>query len=138
LGIHSTRVVWFEDDPPEVWPRQAIAALTTHDLPTLAGMLSGGDSPPAMRHRLERLVGPLAGRDLLDVSVEVHHRLGASRAGLAVATLEDAVGVLERPNQPGTASVTNWSRALPVAVDDLPHHDGARRTLGALSTARPD
>ena len=40
-GILSTRLVWFEDDPPEAWPRQALAMVTTHDLPTLAGMCRG-------------------------------------------------------------------------------------------------
>src|SRR5438270_6965725 len=34
----SYRLLWFEEDPPEVYPVQAMAAVTTHDLPTVAGL----------------------------------------------------------------------------------------------------
>lgn len=137
-GIHSTRVVWFEADPPEAWPPLALGAVTTHDLPTLAGMVTGADSPPAMLARLERLVGPVTGRPPGAVAVDVHRRLGASGAGLVVATLEDALGVPERPNLPGTEHAENWSRALPVPIDDLAEHPLATRVLGALAGSRPD
>lgn len=137
-GIFSTRVLWFEDEPPEDWPAQALGAVTTHDLPTLAGMASGQDSPPAMLARLERLVGPVARRPLPEVAVEVHRRLGSSAARLVVATLEDALGVTVRPNHPGREDPRNWSRALPVALDDLPEHPLAGPLLAALADARPD
>ena len=43
-GLLSTRLLWFEDaPPPEHWPAQAMAAITTHDLPTVAGVWSGVD-----------------------------------------------------------------------------------------------
>ncbi len=48
-GILSYRVFWFERDgaqrflPPEDYPRMAMAAVTTHDLPTLAGFCEGRD-----------------------------------------------------------------------------------------------
>ena len=40
---------------------------------------------------------------------------------LVVATLEDALAVAERPNIPNTTSGQrpNWSRALPVPLDDF-------------------
>jgi 4-alpha-glucanotransferase len=137
-GILSTRVVWFERAPPERWPETALAMVTTHDLPTLAGMCSGQDSPPEMRESLERLVGPLAERPTADLAPQVHRRLGQSPAALAVATMEDVLGVAERPNVPGTTDATrpNWSIALPVAVEDLPSDPGARRTLTALAEGR--
>lgn len=137
-GIHSTCVMWFEDEPPEAWPSLALGALTTHDLPTLAGMRSGADSPARMREHLEQLVGPLDARPLDDLSAAVHARLGAARCQVVVATLEDALGVLDRPNRPGTEDERNWSQALPVLVDDLPGHRGATRTLLALASSRPD
>jgi 4-alpha-glucanotransferase len=137
-GILSTRVVWFEDEPPERWPEHALGMVTTHDLPTLSGLVGGTDSPPAMRARLERLVGPVAGRSDEDVALDVHARLGAGATALVLATLEDLAGSTERPNRPGTTSDDrpNWSLALPVAVDDLPRHPRATAVLGALAGGR--
>jgi (1->4)-alpha-D-glucan 1-alpha-D-glucosylmutase len=49
IGILSYRVLWFERDAkggflaPELYPVQAIAIPTTHDLPTLAGFWTGRD-----------------------------------------------------------------------------------------------
>ena len=92
-------------------------------------MVRGTDAPPAMRASLERLVGPLGDRALDEVDREVHHRLGRSPAVLALATLEDLLEVEDRPNQPGTTDDErpNWSRALPVLVDDLPDHPAPPR-----------
>lgn len=137
-GILSTRVVWFEEDPPETWPTEALAMVTTHDLPTLAGMCSGQDSPPEMLGNLERLVGPVAGRAFGEVSVDLHRRLGASPAAFALATLEDVLAVVERPNVPGTTDEErqNWSDGLPVPIDELPHHHAAEATLRALDAGR--
>jgi 4-alpha-glucanotransferase len=137
-GILSTRVVWFEREPPESWPEAALAMVTTHDLPTLAGMCSGTDAPVEMRGNLEHLVGPVADRSVEDVAVAVHQHLARSPAALAVATMEDVLGVAERPNVPGTtdADRPNWSVALPVPIDDLDGHAGARRTLDALAAGR--
>jgi 4-alpha-glucanotransferase len=41
--VLSYRVWWFEPEPPEAWPRKALGAVTTHDLPTIAGVLDGSD-----------------------------------------------------------------------------------------------
>ncbi|MEW6385966.1 MAG: 4-alpha-glucanotransferase [Thermodesulfobacteriota bacterium] len=55
-GIFSYRVFYFERDrnqhflPPENYPRQALATVTTHDLPTLAGFWEGRDI--ALKERL--------------------------------------------------------------------------------------
>jgi 4-alpha-glucanotransferase len=49
LGVFSYRVFYFERDeerrflPPEEYPPQAMAAVTTHDLPTLTGYWQGND-----------------------------------------------------------------------------------------------
>ena len=136
--ILSTKVVWFEDAPPEAWPAQALAMTTTHDLPTLAGLVKGTDAPEAMRANLERLVGPLADRPVTEVAVEVHAHLGRSPAVLALATLEDLLGVEDRPNVPGTTDDErpNWSTPLPVPVDALPDQPAAGRILDALADGR--
>ncbi|MFL6205315.1 MAG: 4-alpha-glucanotransferase [Acidimicrobiales bacterium] len=139
-GILSTKVVWFEEQPPEGWPPQSLAMATTHDLPTIAGMVHGSDAPDAMRVRLERLVGPLEGRPLGEIDQAVHHHLGRSPSVLALATLEDLLEVEPRPNEPGTTDDErpNWSQALPVLVDDLPLDPGAGAILSALAAGRDD
>jgi 4-alpha-glucanotransferase len=136
--ILSTKVVWFEASPPEQWPVLSLAMATTHDLPTLAGMTTGSDAPPGMRANLERLVGSLEAQPVDEVAVAVHRHLGQSPSVLAFATMEDLLGVTDRPNVPGTTDEDrpNWSQALPVALDDLPAHAGAARLLDALSEGR--
>src|SRR5439155_22094949 len=42
-GVLSYRLLWFEPQRPPDFPVQALAAVTTHDLPTVAGMWSGAD-----------------------------------------------------------------------------------------------
>ena len=49
-----------------------------------------------------------------------HAALARSGSDLAVATLEDAVGVRSRPNLPGTVDQhPNWRQPLPVRIEDL-------------------
>jgi len=69
--ILSYRVAWFESGPPRTYTQRAIAAATTHDLPTVAGVWTGADvrelmalgvpiNQPAearLRRRLMRLAG---------------------------------------------------------------------------------
>src|SRR5437016_8742037 len=39
----SYRLLWFETEPRSRYPARALAAVTTHDLPTIAGLWSGAD-----------------------------------------------------------------------------------------------
>ncbi|MGQ0433976.1 MAG: 4-alpha-glucanotransferase [Microthrixaceae bacterium] len=150
-GVFSTRLVWFEDDPPERYPSEALAMVTTHDLPTIAGVWTGDDeaelaalgrSTPAderstLRRRLDALVDLPADRPVEEVIDVAHHRLGQAAAQLVVATLEDACGVSVRPNVPGTTDERpNWSRALPLAVEDLIEDASANRHLARLAAGR--
>lgn len=56
LGVLSYRILYFEKnengdfEPPESYPEQALVAITTHDLPTLAGFWLGHDL--TLRQRL--------------------------------------------------------------------------------------
>ena len=45
----SYRLLWFEDDAPSDWPAQALAAITTHDLPTVSGLWNGTDAAARRR-----------------------------------------------------------------------------------------
>src|SRR3546814_5025009 len=44
IGVLSTRLVYFEDTPPSQWPSNVGGAVTTHDLPTIAGTWTGADA----------------------------------------------------------------------------------------------
>jgi 4-alpha-glucanotransferase len=43
-GVLGTRLVWFEDGLPAEYPESCMASVSTHDLPTVAGLLSGADA----------------------------------------------------------------------------------------------
>jgi 4-alpha-glucanotransferase len=134
--------------PPSRYPRNAFAAVTTHDLPTVAGVLSGSDlldqaragvtpnvaANALLRERLAAVAMGVPDADPARLVREVHRRLAASPSVLVAGTLEDALGVEERPNLPGTVSEQrdNWSLALPVTIDDLPGDPGVAATVTAL------
>ncbi|MBV8692536.1 MAG: 4-alpha-glucanotransferase [Actinobacteria bacterium] len=116
-NVLSTRVLWFEEDPPPTWPRQSLAAVTTHDLPTVAGVWTGIDSPDPMRARLVARTG-------LDVDAPVSAAVAAAYEAVArapsmlvAASLDDVLEVRERPNHPGDDDRPNWSLALPMPLE---------------------
>jgi 4-alpha-glucanotransferase len=128
-GVLSYRLLWFEDAPPPDWPRQSMAAVTTHDLPTIAGVWSGRDEP---RLR-ERLPSP-DGATLDEVVEETYARLASAASMVVVATLEDVLGVEERPNRPGTTDERNWSLPLPLPLEAIvsdPRVETVARRLAA-------
>jgi 4-alpha-glucanotransferase len=117
--VLSYRLLWFEERPPADYPVDALAALTTHDLPTLAGILRGGDPDPGIRERLARFAGVSDGMPLDEAAEAAYAALAASPSRLVAATLEDALGVEERPNRPGTIDERNWSIPLPITLEEL-------------------
>jgi 4-alpha-glucanotransferase len=131
--IASYHVLWFEDRPPQEYRSESMAALTTHDLPTLAGVWEGSDFDPGVRERLSRFGGAQDGQDTEEVSRNAHRVLAASPARLVTATLEDAVGVAERPNRPGTTTEwPNWGLALPITLEQLREDGRAARLAEVL------
>ncbi|MGY1720668.1 4-alpha-glucanotransferase [Blastococcus sp. SYSU DS0552] len=135
-GVLSYRLLWFEDDAPAEWPAEAMAAITTHDLPTVAGLWTEADVDEQREHgtgteeELERgrqsLLAHLPGLSddaTVEQAVEQAHALLATAPSLLLsATLDDAVGEQRRPNMPGADDRPNWSLPLPVLVEDLPGH----------------
>ena len=51
---------------------------------------------------------------------------------IVTATLDDALGVGERPNYPGTTGGTNWSLALPMLLDDIEQDPRVRQIAATL------
>ncbi len=140
-AILSYRVMLFEGIETDRYPELALATLTTHDLPTVAGLWSGADleqqaaaglvpNVEGNRRLAELLAGTLttasgsatAGDEPRDAIIRAaHRRLAASPARLVAATLEDALRVAERPILPGTTSeqALNWSLALPLPLEEI-------------------
>ncbi|HET6948769.1 MAG TPA: 4-alpha-glucanotransferase [Acidimicrobiales bacterium] len=133
-GLLSYRLAWFEDAPPEDYPVQALAAVSTHDLPTVAGVWTGEDAADQRvagiepdEEALERLRGKLMALTGLgpdapveDVIVAVYRRLAGAPSAVVGASLEDGLALRLRPNLPGTTEERhNWSLGLPVALADV-------------------
>ncbi len=150
-GVLSTRLLWFEGEPPSRWPHQSMAAITTHDLPTIAGMWTGTDladrraagvhidpgNHETMRDRLEDAAHAEDDTPVADVIVGAHRALAASPSMIVTATLDDAVGAEHRPNLPGTIDEhPNWRIPLPVPIDHLDGHPVAEAVADALGSSR--
>lgn len=147
----SYRLLWFESDDPTTWPATAMAAVTTHDLPTVAGLWNGADladadehhaaDPAQLRAGRERLLRRLEPAALSADATEHEAVLGAYRllarapSMLLTATLEDAVLEERRPNLPGVAARTNWSMALPMPLEQLVEHPTALGVAQVLRAA---
>jgi 4-alpha-glucanotransferase len=146
-GVLSYRLAWFEGETPEHYPAQALAAVTTHDLPTVAGVWSGDDAADQraagvepdegalerLRGRLIALTGLPPDAPVGDVIVALHARLAAAPSELVAATLEDALALRQRPNLPGTTDQRpNWSLTLPVPLEEALRHPLVTRVVEAL------
>ena len=132
-NVLSYRLLWFEEAKPSSFPKQALGAVTTHDLPTVAGLWSGSDleaqrsrgmspneeSTAALRDRVQEWTGLASDAPVTSVSQRVHELLADAPSAILTATLDDAIGVEERPNYPGTTDGTNWSLALPLSLEDI-------------------
>lgn len=138
--VLSYRLWWFEDAPTASWPEMAMGAVSTHDLPTVAGVYSGSDlaSQRALGARpneessarlAAKVLEAAGGGDTgsggaggVDEAISAVYRdLGRAPCKLLTVTLDDVAGVEERPNMPGTTrdQWPNWSLALPVPLEDL-------------------
>lgn len=146
--ILSYRLLWFEKEPPETFPREALAAVTTHDLPTVAGLWTGSDlkhqhelklkpneeSTEEIKERLTTMARLKPGSPVKEVIAGAYRLLSQAPSRVLTASLEDAAAVEERPNIPATESDQNpnWSMALPVPIEDLMEWDLPRKIATAL------
>jgi 4-alpha-glucanotransferase len=132
--ILSYRLLWFEKTPPSRFSERALAAVTTHDLPTIAGLWSGSDlraqqrlglSPNAagtaeIRARVRRLTRSQEATAAPAVIARLHEALSHAPSRILTATLDDAMAVEERPNMPATTHEwPNWRIALPQPIESL-------------------
>jgi 4-alpha-glucanotransferase len=164
-GVLSSAVLWFQRDwdapgqpfvPPAEWDPDAMASISTHDLPTVAGWLSG--EHVRLRARLGLLTGTeeaesaaaAADRaalvDLLreqgvatgDLPAALFHMLAAAAARLLLTSPADVVGEVRQPNLPGTVEVyPNWRIPLPVTLEQFFADQRVRAVVAPLRAARP-
>ena len=147
------QVWWFEEDPLEQWSAKALASVSTHDLPTVAGVWTGtdeddlraiGQDPDGTWHaELRRRIAEAAGvgtdADAADAIVGLHRHVASAPNRIVVAQLDDALGVPHRINVPGTdrtVRADNWSRLLPVSVEALADHPTVRAVASAMDDGR--
>ncbi len=130
-------------------PRRSMGAVTTHDMPTLAGLIGdtnlpylrsigvvpegaydtlvGGEAETrrAIRDRLraERLP-PLSKIDPVGDAIRgMYTFLARTPSMLTCVALDDALAAVERPNVPGTVDEhPNWRVPLPVPVEGMAAH----------------
>lgn len=165
-NVLSYRVVWFERagsvfTPPQNYPRKAMACVSTHDLPTLAGWWDGADidektalgllAPEAAAAeraarrrdrdallaalRAEGLVGDLGQAPIFDDALAGALHAFAARAPslLAMAQLDDLAGARMAVNLPGTdRERPNWRRKLAPPVETLFASSRARAIIAGL------
>ncbi len=169
--ILSYRVLWFEREglgfkPASSYPAGAVACVTTHDLPTLAGWWMGADiaerealhqfpASEAQQARIQRRAEKEAlSRALLDAGLmtappDLDHPLAqdfavalvawvaASPAYFVLAQADDLAGETIATNLPGTdRERPNWRRRLKPEIDQLLDASLTRQVLERLRTIR--
>ncbi len=148
-GVLSYRLLWFEKTPPSGFPKEALSAITTHDLPTVAGLWTGADmakqlklglkpneeSTLEIRANLKHLTGLDDSAPIEDVIAGAYEQLAKSPSRILTAALDDAAAAVERPNIPATTSELNpnWSRGLPLFIEDLMTSPLPKKIAGFLS-----
>jgi 4-alpha-glucanotransferase len=146
-GILSYKLLWFEDDDPAQWPAEAMAAITTHDLPTVAGLWTGSDLAEQRAHGLgsdedlergrasllEHLAGVPADASPAEAVEAAYRSLATAPSTLLSATLDDALSEERRPNMPGANDRPNWCLPLPVPVEELAAHPGVQGVAAVLA-----
>lgn len=168
-GILSYRLLYFERRPdgsacrPSDYPRHALVAIGTHDLPTLKAYWNGGDvglraelgilAEPAHvaaeRARRQTDIGAIMDalaetRLRVDaqggvVPTEAAYRFLARTPGrIVMVQVEDALGLEDQVNVPGTIDThPNWRRRLPLPVEAIFADPAVVSLCAALREERP-
>jgi 4-alpha-glucanotransferase len=147
-NVLSYRLLWFEEPPPSEYPEKALAAVTTHDLPTLVGVWTGADleaqrhvgvkpdhaGSEQFRRKLLETSGLEADADVTEAIIRTFERLAEAPSMIVLAELEATCLAAERPNMPSACGTyPNWSLALPVTLEELESAELPRRLAQILS-----
>lgn len=167
-NIYSYRLPIFEREGerfrrPEEYPEAALAAVSTHDLPTLAGFWAATDI--RLRERFGSIPSPeerdrahaeragdraalnralageaLGGEDAGEgpPRLALHRFLARSRARLAVVQLDDAIEEADQINLPGTdREHPNWRRRYVMTIAEMLADPRAQALFAVMRQERP-
>jgi 4-alpha-glucanotransferase len=113
----SCRLLWFEARPPAEYPE----------------LSKVGDEPHQLRDRLRQMLGVASAAPIAEVIEAAYRHLGGAPSRIITATLEDAQGMVDRPNMPGTTDERpNWSIPLPQDIETMVEAELPRRIASAL------
>jgi 4-alpha-glucanotransferase len=129
---------------PAVYPRNALATFSTHDLPSFAGWLNGSDLGAKAALGIdpgeteeERSAARAALGEAAGGTVDFDHMiawLARARSRLLVVAAEDVLGMTEQVNIPGTVDEhPNWRRRLPLGLEDWEADRRFRRAAELLA-----
>lgn len=171
-GVLSYRLLYFERDgagafqPPQAYPREAVVAVSTHDLPTFAGWWSAADvhamsdlglrpdgtrvedllaQRATDRERLAEALGmtvpapsPMGEAPSTQLETSVHAYLSRAPSALMAVQLEDLLGQVDQANLPGTTTQhPNWRRKYGVELQAIWNEKLAQDIVDALVQQRP-
>jgi glycogen debranching enzyme GlgX/4-alpha-glucanotransferase len=154
--VLSYRVLWFERDGaafrrPEQYPVRAVACVSTHDLPTLAGWRAGADveeraalglldataAKAARAERAEERASLAAAVGGEPTAGAVHTYLAATPSALVLAQADDLAGETMALNLPGTdRERPNWRRRIATPVPSLLQTPAGRAIIDRLRPGR--
>ena len=155
-GIWSFQVMLFQRAAdggfiaPEHYRESALVTFATHDLPTFAGWLSArdlavkrslglhpGETDQDRANAREALGRAMAWRRLPKIDcLSVTRFLADTPSRLLMVSLEDALGVVEQVNLPGTIDEhPNWRRRLAVPLEELLQASTLRAVGSAMEAA---
>jgi 4-alpha-glucanotransferase len=166
MNMLGSAVLWFtrDDDDPDggylpaaLYPRNALASISTHDLPTAAGFLAG--EQVRVRAELGQLAGPvederrnadqdraqllaaLRAEGLItsdstsaEIIVAMHEFLARTPCRFVTASLYDVLGELDQPNLPGTMDeYPNWRMPLSSSLEQIAGDPRVETIAGILA-----
>jgi len=167
-NILGSEVLWFARDwaakgqpfiPPGRWPAAAMASISTHDLPTAPGLLSGehvrlrtelgllpDPAEEARRAKADRaaLVALLRDEGVVEpgasdeeLVVAMHRLLARSPCRFLLASPYDVLGETRQPNLPGTVDqYPNWRLRAPLPLEAMRDDPRMHRVADVLGSAR--
>jgi len=150
-NIMTHHLLWFDRRSPKHYRRNALAAVTTHDLFTVAGLWTSSDFEAQQRcllkpdraafQRIRRRVRAWTGlaEDALssDAILQTYRLLAGAPSRLQMLTLDDALAATARPNMPGTTRAwPNWRLPLPKSLEAIRRTPLLRRLAYVFNQAR--
>lgn len=166
-GMLSSAVLWFQRDydrpghpfiEPSRWATDAMASISTHDLPTVLGWLTA--EHVRLRAELRLLTRPAeleyadaqADRDAMldlvrsvgigvdtdDIVVALHALLASAASRLVLTSPLDVIGELRQPNLPGTIDeYPNWRIRMHGSIETFFADPRVHAVVAPLRAARP-